>query len=845
MPGVTSKEVFWIPKPGILCHGLTQEALLEYEQAVIRIFFTSLVAIYFLVHGMLNSEEGIFTTAFYLAGSYVIFSIAVLFSFAFYKKESKIRKMITMAGDHGMTCLAMYRAGEVGAPLFTVLLWITVGYGARYGMSYLYLGMLLSSTGLLILINTTEFWLTHPIPGYGMIVTNIIIPIFVSKLLKQLSDAKAKAELADEAKGRFLANMSHEMRTPLSGIIGISKLLYKEKIPVPVKSSIATIDQSANHLLKLIDDVLNFSRIESGTLQIDNHEFDVYEAVHSVSENLRPVAESKHLGFHVFISSDVPTSLVGDSNRVKQILLNLCGNAIKFTKSGYVEIRVNALEVADTLASLRFEIIDTGIGIPKQALDRVFERFNQVDDSITRQYGGTGLGTTISKELVELMGGQIHVQSDLGKGSRFYFDLPLHLGETRIDEEYVEARCLIFSRQESLQKRLSGFASRWGMKIASTTELHEICRILVDNKDEKGYPILLVDGSSVDGAMDDFIKYVEFGVSDDLEMILIDTSRELVGCEGAFTAIVNDLSTPRQLFNAIHAANRKYELPSGVTDIASPQQSHFRKLKVLIAEDSRVNRQILEEILSSHGMEVVTAQDGDEALELFEDNTFDLAIVDMQMPNVGGLDVIREYNAGYGLFKKIPFIVLTANVSSDARLECERAGAAAYMHKPVDEAKLLKLIYQYTGEGEQAHEHAESIDSGLSAVDTPADQPLEILNMDVIQNLMKISKRDGFFRELVENYLQDLRTSIEIIRQTSELGDYVRYRNEAHAIKGASANIGANEVFNIAQIANADSEEEFKQYASSRHVDLCTALRNVEAAFENLDAGKHISTDTL
>ena len=529
---------------------------------------------------------------------------------------------------------------------------------------------------------------------------------------------------------------------------------------------------------------------------------------------------------------------------MKQILLNLCGNAIKFTKSGYVEIRVNALEVNEVMASLRFEIIDTGIGIPKQALERIFDRFNQVDDSITRQYGGTGLGTTISKELVELMGGQIHVQSDLGKGSRFYFDLPLRLGDSRIDEEYSDASCLIFSHQETLQERLRSFASRWGMKIASTTEVHEICRMLVDNKDEKGYPFLLVDGASVDGAIEDFIKYVRFGVSDDLEMILTDTGRERMNCEGSFSAIVNDLSTPRQLFNALHAANRKYELPSGVTDIASSQQSHFKKLKVLIAEDSRVNRKILEEILLSHGMDVVTAQDGDEALDLFEDNAFDIAIVDMQMPNVGGLDVIREYNSGYGLFKKIPFIVLTANVSTDARLECERAGAAAYMHKPVDEAKLLKLIYRHTGEDAKEDAKTESLDIEKPDTDAGEGSGTEILKMDVIQNLMKISKREGFFAELVENYLQDLKTSIEVIRQAAEQGDYMRYRNEAHAIKGASANIGANEVFDIARSANDDTEDEFRANAMSRHKALCDAMMNAEAAFKKLDEKKHISSDT-
>ena len=339
------------------------------------------------------------------------------------------RRWVGMLTDYATLATLMLLSPAALSPLYIIIMWVTIGNGLRYGTRYLFAASTLSACAFLIVVLGSPFWRAQPYLAGGLWLGLFAIPGYLSSLMRTLHRATEEARRANEAKSRFLANMSHEFRTPLNGIVGMADLLASTPLTAEQRDSAHVIQTSARALQLLVDDVLDISRIEAGKLRSSEEEFSLAELAGNIHGMLRPSVQSRQLGLEFRIADDAPDLLYGDSSHLRQVLVNLLSNAIKFTDRGRVSLDVSVLSRRADRAWLRFSVRDTGIGIPAAALGGIFDAFEQVETGLARRHGGTGLGTTIAKSLTEHMGGRIGVESEVGKGSHFWVDIPLGVVE--------------------------------------------------------------------------------------------------------------------------------------------------------------------------------------------------------------------------------------------------------------------------------------------------------------------------------------------------------------------------------------------------------------------------------
>ncbi|WP_261362822.1 response regulator [Rubinisphaera margarita] len=631
-----------------------------------------------------------------------------------------------------------------------------------------------------------------------------------ARFQEELRHALDLAESGNKSKTEFLANISHELRTPLNAIIGMTDLALDEDISDVMRDYVQTAREAAQTLTYLINDILDFSRMETGHFELDNAAFNLPHLIDQTLKTLSLRAHEKGLELISHIAPDVPKFVIGDKNRLRQVVVNIVSNAIKFTEQGEVFIDVTAeMNDDDDVADVLISVIDTGIGISTEDQDRIFSPFTQVDASPTRSYVGTGLGLAICKEITQQMHGSITVSSEFGSGSQFDVRVPLPLGTATSTpptrsitiDDFQGARVLIVDDNKTSLRTLKSTLLNWRMEVDVASSASEALSILKDAKIQgliPQYRVLLVDGlmPEIDGF--DLVEAVHSaGLQPDLTLLMLssadrtmfETRCESLPIDGFVEKPVGQSTLMDTLIKLLSGR------PRDVIHQKKIHRTDTQPLRILVAEDTPANQKVVQQILLKRGHEVVLANNGREALDLYYTEQFDTILMDMQMPTMDGLQAtkaIRQSERESGVANPIPIVALTAHTMKGDRERCLDAGASDYLSKPVDSVALLRMIETLSRPRGRQTTKVPHVTDQPHLNNQPQKKEEFAVPQTYREALRRMGDDPGLFSDMITMFCEDYPEQLDGLKDAISQQDWETAGQRAHRLKGLVYNFGTS-----------------------------------------------------
>ncbi|TPG61173.1 sensor histidine kinase [Roseomonas nepalensis] len=708
-------------------------------------------------------------------GGWCLAAAAIFGHILAFPSASTPRRVAALLLDVGCLSWYLHIGGEEHSSFVAIYLWVVFGNGFRFGLPWLRAATVATVAGFAAVAATTPFWSEQPHLAAGLLVGFVVLPLYAGALIRKLSDARRAAEAANQAKSLFLASVSHELRTPLNAIVGMGALLRDTRLDADQAEMAGTILAAARAQLDLVDDLLDLSRIESGRMRVDLEAFSLSDLLVELRSIIQPQARGRGLVFGLHLAAGLPERLRADRRHLREILLNLCGNALKFTESGGISVAVRGDPAGPGRVRLRFEVSDTGIGIAGEAQARIFDSFTQADAGIANRFGGTGLGLSICRQLAGLLGGEIGVESAPGEGATFWFTvLAEPLAAPAATAPPVAEVALLAS--ESVAARLAPCLAAAGLvarRVAAVAEagtrplLAEAGLLLPQAPAGTGLappawagrPVVLLGAPPGEGLPRGAARWALGIVSPDGKPA--------------------DLARLLRVAAPASAAEAPAAAPAPAPEAGG--------LRLLVADDNQVNRSVVERILRRAGHEPVLVRDGEAALDALsaEGARYDLALMDVNMPVLDGVEATKLHRFGeVGAGRRLVILGLTADATPETRDRCLAAGMDGLITKPVEPEALLAAIRRALPEAPPP------LPGALPGRPQAAPDPAPVLDLEVVRQLGGLGGAQ-FVTEVAGDFLEEGAQLLGGLSTAAAACDATAFRRQAHALSSISASIGA------------------------------------------------------